>query len=317
MRTFLLISAAAFCAAAYAQAPAALRPPNTTTPPPKPAAAAAKPAAPKPAPRMNVAALLNPAGLTAKAPDTYKVKFVTTKGELVVQVTRAWSPLGADRFWNLVRNGFYNDATFFRVLPGFVAQFGLSANPAVNAAWQNARIQDDASTVQSNKRGTLSFATSGPNSRTTQIFINYGDNARLDTIGFTAFGVILDNGMEIADKIFSGYAERPSQGRIKTCLQKQMNLLEALGRDMPYVKEYALSSICDEVVHWPHRKVRDALKLLYGFTCDYPGVRHGGKPGSVLGELGMRDLLALCILFIGFTPYLSGRIDADAIFPGL
>lgn len=214
MRTFLLISAAAFCAAAYAQAPAALRPPNTTTPPPKPAAAAAKPAAPKPAPRMNVAALLNPAGLTAKAPDTYKVKFVTTKGELVVQVTRAWSPLGADRFWNLVRNGFYNDATFFRVLPGFVAQFGLSANPAVNAAWQNARIQDDASTVQSNKRGTLSFATSGPNSRTTQIFINYGDNARLDTIGFTAFGVILDNGMEIADKIFSGYAERPSQGRI-------------------------------------------------------------------------------------------------------
>ena len=214
MRTFLLISAAAFCAAAYAQAPAAVRPPNTTTPPPKPAAAAAKPAAPKPAPRMNVAALLNPAGLTAKAPDTYKVKFVTTKGELVVQVTRAWSPLGADRFWNLVRNGFYNDATFFRVLPGFVAQFGLSANPAVNAAWQNARIQDDASTVQSNKRGTLSFATSGPNSRTTQIFINYGDNARLDTIGFTAFGVILDNGMEIADKIFSGYAERPSQGRI-------------------------------------------------------------------------------------------------------
>ena len=214
MRTFLLISAAAFCAAAYAQAPAALRPPNTTTPPPKPAAAAAKPAAPKPAPRMNVAALLNPAGLTAKAPDTYKVKFVTTKGELVVQVTRAWSPLGADRFWNLVRNGFYNDATFFRVLPGFVAQFGLSANPAVNAAWQNARIQDDASTVQSNKRGTLSFATSGPNSRTTQIFINYGDNARLDTMGFTAFGVILDNGMEIADKIFSGYAERPSQGRI-------------------------------------------------------------------------------------------------------
>ncbi|MDH0336461.1 hypothetical protein [Metapseudomonas otitidis] len=119
------------------------------------------------------------------------------------------------------------------------------------------------------------------------------------------------------DEAFRDLHDRPSQGRIKTCLQKQMNLLEALGRDMPYVKEYALSSICDEVAHWPHRKVRDALKLLYGFTCDYPGVRHGGKPGSVLGELGMRDLLALCILFIGFTPYLSGRIDADAIFPGL
>ena len=211
MRTLSLISAAAFCAAAFAQTPGTVRPPTTSSAP-----AAPKPAAPKPAvtPKMNVAALMNPRGLVAKAPDAYKVKFATTKGDFVVQVTRAWSPLGADRFWNLVRNGFYNDATFFRVLPGFVAQFGLSANAAVNSAWRDAKIADDPSTVQSNKRGTLSFATAGPNTRTTQIFINYGDNARLDTMGFTAFGVILDNGMEIADKIHAGYGEQPNQGRI-------------------------------------------------------------------------------------------------------
>lgn len=118
------------------------------------------------------------------------------------------------------------------------------------------------------------------------------------------------------DEAFRDLHDRPSEGRIKTCLQKQVNLLEALGRDLPYVKEYALSSICEEIAHWPHRKVREALKNLYGFTCDYPGLRHGGKPGSVLGELGMRDMLALCILFVGFTPYLSRRIDADAILPG-
>lgn len=118
------------------------------------------------------------------------------------------------------------------------------------------------------------------------------------------------------DDAFRDLHDAPSQGRIKTCLQKQMNLLEALGRSNPYVKEYALSSICDQMALWPHRKVREALKLLYGFTCDYPGIRHGGKPASVEGELGMRDMLALCILFVGFTPYLSGRIDAEALFQG-
>lgn len=116
------------------------------------------------------------------------------------------------------------------------------------------------------------------------------------------------------DDAFRDLHEQPSQGRIKTCLHKQMNLMEALGRSNAYVKEYALSSICDEITLWPHRKVRDALKSLYGFTCDYPGIRHGGKPASVEGELGMRDMLALCILFVGFTPYLSERIDAGALF---
>ncbi|WP_178082663.1 hypothetical protein [Pseudomonas sp. ACM7] len=103
---------------------------------------------------------------------------------------------------------------------------------------------------------------------------------------------------------------------IKTCLQKQINLLEALGRDNPKVNEYALSSICDQLPHWPHAKVRNALKSLYGFTCDYPGIRHGGKPGSVEGNIEMRDMLALCILFTGFTPYLTDRLDVAAIFQG-
>lgn len=119
------------------------------------------------------------------------------------------------------------------------------------------------------------------------------------------------------DDAFRDLCEQPSEGRIKTCLHKQMNLLEALGRSNPGVTEYALSSIGDQLTGWPHRKVRDALKNLYGFTCDYPGIRHGGKPGSVEGELGMRDMLALCILFVGFTPYLSERIEAERLLPGL
>ncbi len=117
------------------------------------------------------------------------------------------------------------------------------------------------------------------------------------------------------DEAFRDLHDRGGEGRIKTCLQKQVNLLEALGRANPQVKGYVLPDICDELV-WPHRKVRDALKNLYSFTCDYPGIRHGGKPGSVEGNLGMREMLALCILFAGFTPYLTNRLDADAILQG-
>lgn len=118
------------------------------------------------------------------------------------------------------------------------------------------------------------------------------------------------------DEAFRDLHDKGGEGRIKTCLQKQINLLEALGRDNPRVNEYALSSICDQLPHWPHAKVRNALKSLYGFTCDYPGIRHGGKPGSVEGNIEMRDMLALCILFTGFTPYLTDRLDVAAIFQG-
>jgi len=122
------------------------------------------------------------------------------------------APLGADRFYNLVKYGFFNGAGFFRVVPSFVVQFGLSAQPAVNAAWESAKLTDDP--VQgTNGRGTICFATSGPNTRTTQLFINLGENARLDAMGFAPFGRVVD-GMDAVDKIYAEYGERPDQGRI-------------------------------------------------------------------------------------------------------
>ena len=163
-------------------------------------------------------ALLQPATLKAKAPAEYEVKFVTTAGEFTMKVTRAWAPNGADRFYNLVQNHFYDGASFFRVLPGFMAQFGMSAYPQVSAAWQQATIKDDA-VSQSNRRGFVSFAMAGPNTRTTQIFINYGNNENLDKSGFAPFAVVT-NGMEVVDKLYKGYGEGapggngPNQGLI-------------------------------------------------------------------------------------------------------
>ncbi len=163
--------------------------------------------------------LLNPASLKERAPAVCKIKFTTTRGDFVVEVRRAWSPLGADRFYNLVRDGFYDGASFFRVLPGFVAQFGISARPEVSRVWSAAKIQDDP-VVQSNLRGSLSFATAGPNTRTTQVFINLADNPRLDGMGFSPFGKVID-GMDVVDKLYSGYGEGapsgngPEQGRIE------------------------------------------------------------------------------------------------------
>jgi peptidyl-prolyl cis-trans isomerase A (cyclophilin A) len=142
----------------------------------------------------------------------FKAKFTTTAGDFVVEVHRDWAPLGADRFYNLVRNGYFTNASFFRVVRGFVAQFGLSANPAITKVWSVARIQDDP-VVQSNKRGTLVFATAGPNTRTTQLFINYADNSRLDGMGFAPFGTVVE-GMDVVDKIYPGYRESPEQDLI-------------------------------------------------------------------------------------------------------
>jgi peptidyl-prolyl cis-trans isomerase A (cyclophilin A) len=156
--------------------------------------------------------LLNPALFKAKAPAVFKAKFTTTAGEFVVEVHRDWAPLGADRFYNLVRGGYFTNAAFFRVVQGFVVQFGLSADPKVNKVWSQARFQDDP-VVESNKRGSLVFATAGPNTRTTQLFINYGDNARLDGMGFAPFGTVVE-GMDVVDKIFPGYREEPQQDQI-------------------------------------------------------------------------------------------------------
>jgi len=156
-------------------------------------------------------ALLEPASLTAKAPAEYEVKFVTTAGDFTVKVTRSWAPNGADRFYNLVQHHFFDGCAFFRVLQGFMAQFGISAYPEVSQVWETARIKDDPVT-QSNKRGYLTFATAGPNTRTTQLFINFGNNEGLDRQGFAPFGVVTD-GMNVVDKLYNGYGEGAPSGR--------------------------------------------------------------------------------------------------------
>jgi len=155
--------------------------------------------------------LLDPAKLTAKAPDVFKVRFETTKGPFVVEVTRAWAPNGADRVYNLVSNGFYDDTRFFRVVSGFMTQFGINGDPAVGAAWKTATISDDP-VSQSNVRGTVTFAMRGPNTRTTQLFINTVDNMRLDNMGFSPVGRVIE-GMEVVDKLYAGYGEGRPRGR--------------------------------------------------------------------------------------------------------
>ena len=161
----------------------------------------------------------NPAALTEQAPATYKARFDTSKGVFVIDVRREWAPLGADRFYNLVKNGFYDENRFFRVISGFMVQFGINGNPQVSTPWRNAQIKDDP-VKQSNKRGFITFATSGPNSRTTQVFINFGDNSRLDGMGFASFGQV-GSGMNVVDQLYSEYGEGapggrgPNQGRIQ------------------------------------------------------------------------------------------------------
>ncbi len=155
--------------------------------------------------------LKNPAGLAEQAPATYKVDFDTSKGKFVVQVHRDWAPRGADRFYNLVKNGFYDNTRFFRNIEGFMVQFGIHGDPAVSNVWRGAQIQDDP-VKQSNKRGYITFATGGPNTRTTQVFINFGDNAALDKQGFSPFGEVV-SGMDIVDKLYNGYGEGAPRGR--------------------------------------------------------------------------------------------------------
>ena len=152
----------------------------------------------------------DPAKLTEKSPDTFKAQFDTTKGKFTIEVTRANSPNGADRFYNLVKSGYFKDVAFFRVVPGFMAQFGMHGDPKITAAWHRANIADDP-VKSSNKRGTITFAMGGPNTRTTQLFINFGDNSRLDGMGFPSFGKVVE-GMDVVDKINGEYGDMPQQG---------------------------------------------------------------------------------------------------------
>ena len=181
-----------------------------------------------------VAKLRNPAGFTEQAPASFRASFDTSKGTFVIQVTRDWAPIAADRFYNLVKNGFYDDVRFFRVINGFMAQFGIHGNPAVQAAWRGANLQDDA-VKGSNKRGMVTFATAGPNTRTTQLFVNFGNNTGLDRQGFAPFGEVVQ-GMDVVDKLHNGYGEGapsgkgPDQGRMQkegnAYLNKEFPLLD-------------------------------------------------------------------------------------------
>ncbi len=164
-------------------------------------------------------ALRDPSLATTTAPATYQVKLQTTKGDVVIEVHRDWAPHGADRFYNLVKAGYYDGAKFFRVISGFMAQVGMNPDPQVTAAWAAASIPDDP-VSQSNTRGMVTFAAkASPNSRTTQFFINFGDNSALDRSGFAPFGRVV-SGMEAVDALYAGYGEGaprgagPSQGRI-------------------------------------------------------------------------------------------------------
>ena len=185
-----------------------------------------KPAAPAAAPKA--------AAASDAVPDIFKVQFTTSKGDFVIEVHRLWAPLGAARFYELAKGNFFDDARFFRVISGFMVQFGISPDPKVAATWREKNIKDDP-VMESNTRGMVTFATGGPNTRTTQMFISYGNNARLDRDGFSPFGKVI-SGMEVVDSLYSGYGEGapggrgPEQGRIQmegnTYLKAQFPMLD-------------------------------------------------------------------------------------------
>jgi len=214
--------------------PPPAQPPPAPPPPPPPAPPAAPPPAPaeapkaeeakpaeaKPAAAGSKAALRDPSKLTAKAPDVFKAKFATSKGDFVIEVHRDWAPNGADRFYNLVKNGYFDDCRFFRAIAGFMVQFGINGDPALNAVWRESNIQDDP-VKESNKRGYVTFAqTRNPNSRSVQMFINFRDNTNLDSMRFAPFGKVV-SGMDVVDKINTEYGEGapggmgPEQGRVQ------------------------------------------------------------------------------------------------------
>ncbi len=222
--------------------------------PPPPTASGARPAPPakadkpKPAPAKPAGphpALLDPSLANETAPDQFRVHFETTKGDFIVEVHRDWSPRGADRFYNLVRIGYFQEIAFFRVLRGFMAQFGIHGDPSVNRLWSNANIKDDP-VKQSNQRSFVSFAKTGlPNSRSVQFFINYGDNeqkAALDRQGFSPFGQVV-SGMEVVDSLYNGYGEGAPRGPgpHQGMLQQQGNAyLKANFPKLDYVKKATL-----------------------------------------------------------------------------
>ncbi len=254
----VLVLSASLLAQAQTPAPKSTTPKRSATHSPAKSGAGrtATPAGPRPT-------LSNPASLKATAPAVYKAKFITTEGVIVVEVHRDWAPIGADRFYNLVKYGYFTNAAFFRVVPGFVVQFGLNADPALNKVWHDAKIQDDP-VKQSNKRGYLVFATAGPNTRTTQLFINYVDNARLDGMGFAPFGMVTE-GLDIVDKIFPAYGERPRQDLI---MDQGDAYLKANFPDMDKIKTASIVPAVAYAAH-PATGAKPAAK---------PGPKPAAKP---------------------------------------
>ena len=196
--------------------------------------------------RGRVALLLpNSDKSSIKAPDVFKARFETTKGNFVIEVHRDWAPAGADRFYYLVRNGFYDDIRFFRAMEGFMVQFGMSGDPKLNSVWRTQYMYDD-SVKQSNKRGFVTYAKGGANTRTTQVFINYSDNSRsLDSQGFAPFGEVVE-GMDVVDKLYKGYGDGAPRGKgpNQTDIHNQGN--SYLDRDFPLLDKNLKASIVDE-----------------------------------------------------------------------
>lgn len=188
-------------------------------------------------------ALLDPSLATEQAPDVYRVRLETSKGNVVLELRRAWSPQGADRFYNLVKAGFFERVAFFRAIEGFMVQFGLHGEPSVQKAWNAYPIADDPAAGNSNKRGYITFAKKGtPNSRTTQVFINYKDNAMLDSMGFTPFGEVVE-GMDVVDSLYKGYGEGAPKGKGPDQMKLQNEGNPYLERDFPeldYVQKAVL-----------------------------------------------------------------------------
>ncbi len=227
MRRLLLVFSLAAASIALVSAQTSTKPAAKPAPKPSAPASAPKAAAPN--------RLLNPAALTAKAPDTFKVKFDTTKGAVVLELHREWAPKGVDRFYNLTRNGFFSGVRFFRVIPNFMAQFGISGDPAVNEAWEKARLTDDPANGKSNTRGMLTYGTTGqPNSRGTQLFINYKDNSYLDKQGFVPIGEVVE-GMDVVDMLNSEYGAGP-QNQQSRIVAEGNKFLQANFPKLDYIK---------------------------------------------------------------------------------
>jgi len=183
----------------------------------------------------------SPSATVAQAPSTFRARFDTTQGAFVVEAHRDWAPVGVDRFYDLVSRGYFHDIAFFRVIDGFMAQFGVHGEPKVSAQWRGATIPDDPPTGHSNQRGMLTFAKGGPNSRTTQMFINLADNPRLDQMGFPPVGQVVE-GMEVVEKIYKvGEGKPAGPGPAQPRVQMEGNaFLKAEYPQLDYIRSATL-----------------------------------------------------------------------------